>query len=69
MKICRDLMRRPSFLIVKVRTTKPKGLEEIKLSPNMKPTSLSPLPLPFQNRKPQIIRTLQVGIQIRSLKP
>lgn len=56
-------------MIVKVRTTKPKGLEESKLSPNMKPTSLSPLPLPFQNRKPQIIRNLQVGIQIRSLKP
>ena len=56
-------------MIVKVRTTKPKGQEESKLLPNMRPTLLSSLPLSSQNRKPQMIRTLLVGIQIRNLRP
>ncbi len=56
-------------MIEKVRSTIPNGLEENKLSPNMKPASVSPHPLQFKNRKPQTIRTQIVGIQIRSLKP
>jgi hypothetical protein len=52
-----------------VRSTIPNVLEESKLSPNMKPTSLCPHHLSFKNRKPLTIRTQLVGIQIRSLKP